>query len=157
MRQLDLPSTVTRAGAADKHCKSERERYARAMIIMAAPGTRRVEMKASASDMPALSAYVHTQMGVVIDARNIPMPAQDTRLSALDGAKARQGRAEISMGLYMPDAMATCLTVVGASAERGRDGCAGGHRRAERRQPAAYIESRCGWGRAYRTIRAQRV
>ncbi len=90
--------------------QAERERYASAMAIMAAPGTRRVEMKASASNMPALSAYVHTQMGVVIDARNIPMPAAGRTFQLWMVPKAGKG-APISMGLYMPDANGNVLTV----------------------------------------------
>jgi anti-sigma-K factor RskA len=91
--------------------QAEGERYARAMAIMAAPGTRRVEMK-SASNMPTLSAYVHTQMGVVIDARNVPMPAVGRTFQLWLVPKAGKG-APISMGLYMPDANGNVLTVAG--------------------------------------------
>jgi anti-sigma-K factor RskA len=92
--------------------QAEGERYARAMAIMAASGTRRVEMKGSASDMPTLSAYVHTQMGVVIDARNVPMPALGRTFQLWMVPKAGKG-APISMGLYIPDANGNVLTVAG--------------------------------------------
>jgi anti-sigma-K factor RskA len=90
----------------------ERERYTRAMVIIAAPGTQKVELKSAAPDMPALSAYVHAKMGVVIDARNVPMPPAGRTFQLWMVPKTGMG-APVSMGMYMPDKGGHVLTVAG--------------------------------------------
>lgn len=107
-----LDASLHSAEAEQHSLQVERERYTRAMVIMAAPGTQKVELKSSAPDMPALSAYVHAKMGIVIDAHNVPMPPAGRAFQLWMVPKTGKG-APVSMGMYMPDKSGNVLTVAG--------------------------------------------
>lgn len=110
-QQIDQLDAQMRAAEDKQHAlQLQRDTYNRAMAILSAPGTVKMEMKPSAEGMPALEAFVHAKMGVVVAARGIAMPATGRAYQLWMVPKSGKG-APISAGVYMPDANGGVLTV----------------------------------------------
>jgi anti-sigma-K factor RskA len=107
---LQLDAQMRDAENTQRALQQQRDSYNRAMAILAAPGTVKMEMKPSAEGMPALEAFVHAKMGVVVAARGIAMPASGRAYQLWMVPKSGKG-APISAGVYMPDANGGVLTV----------------------------------------------
>jgi anti-sigma-K factor RskA len=112
MRQQieQLDAQMRAAENTQQKLQAQRDSYNQAMAILSAPGTVKMEMKPSAEGMPALEAFVHAKMGVVVAARGIAMPAAGRAYQLWMVPKAGKG-APISAGVYMPDANGGVLTV----------------------------------------------
>jgi anti-sigma-K factor RskA len=110
-QQIEQLDAQMRAAENTQHSlQQQRDSYNRAMAILSAPGTVKMEMKPSSEGMPALEAFVHAKMGVVVAARGIPMPAAGRAFQLWMVPKSGKGL-PISAGVYMPDANGSVLTV----------------------------------------------
>lgn len=103
-----LANQVHSAESQQQALQQQRDNYNRAMAILAAPGTKRMEMKPATEGMPMLEAFVHAQMGVVVTARQIPMPPAGRAFQLWMVPKSGN---PISAGVYMPDSSGAVLTV----------------------------------------------
>jgi anti-sigma-K factor RskA len=110
-QQIDqLAKQVITAEGQQQALEQQRDTYNKAMAILAAPGTKKMEMKPSSEGMPMLEAFVHEKMGVVVAARGVPMPPSGRAFQLWMVPKPGMGN-PISAGVYMPDASGAVLTV----------------------------------------------
>ncbi|MGH9592446.1 MAG: anti-sigma factor, partial [Bryobacteraceae bacterium] len=96
--------------AQKKDLAADRDRYDRAVAILASPDTQRLHFTPSWSGGPALDAFVHAKMGVVVAARGCPMPAAGHAFQLWMVPMPGKGP-PVSAGMYMPESGGAVLTV----------------------------------------------